>query len=90
MAGPTRPASTPSTNTILMDPTTGRIVRTFAKGTLPVKKPNLVQKQTGVYQYPKVVLPAMNVLTKNTRDPALPARIAQPAPQPVLQPVPVK
>jgi hypothetical protein len=48
-----------------------------------VKKPvNLVQSQTGVYQFPKLQLPTMNVLTKNTRDPALPSRIQQPAPQP--------
>jgi hypothetical protein len=49
------------------------------------KTPNLVQSQTGVYKYPAVVLPTMNNLTKNTRDPALPSRIQQPAPQPQLQ-----
>jgi hypothetical protein len=49
------------------------------------KTPNLVQSQTGVYKYPTLVLAAMNVLTKNTRDPGLPSRIQQPAPQPQLQ-----
>jgi hypothetical protein len=48
------------------------------------KAPNLVQRQTGTYEFPAVVLPTMNVLTKNTRDPGLPSRIQQPAPQPVL------
>jgi hypothetical protein len=47
-----------------------------------VKKPNLVQSQTGVYQHQPLVLPTMNVLTKNTRDPGLPSRIQQPAAQP--------
>jgi hypothetical protein len=52
------------------------------------KTPNLVQRQTGVYKFPAVVLPTMNVLTKNTRDPGLPSRIQQPAPQPQLNRTP--
>jgi hypothetical protein len=46
------------------------------------KTPNLVQRQTGVYQYPAPMkLPAM-VNVPKTNDPALPSRIQQPAPQP--------
>ena len=51
-----------------------------------VKKPNLVQSQTGVYKYPSLVLPPMQVLNKTTIDKALPSRIVQqPAAQPALQ-----
>jgi hypothetical protein len=52
------------------------------------KTPNLVQSQTGVYQFPKLQLPVMNNLVKNTRDPGLPSRIQQPAPQPQLNRTP--
>jgi hypothetical protein len=46
------------------------------------KTPNLVQSQTGVYKYPAVVLPKLNVIAPPSRDPGLPSRIPQPAPQP--------
>jgi hypothetical protein len=53
------------------------------------KTPTLRQSQTGVYKYPTpLVLPTMNNLTKNTRDPGLPSRIQQPAPQPRLNRTP--
>jgi hypothetical protein len=53
------PAPTPlsRTNTILMDPTPGRIVRTFAKGNTTVKTPNLLQRQTGPTIYAPMKLP---------------------------------
>jgi hypothetical protein len=50
------------------------------KETLPVKTPNLVQKQTGTYKYPALVLPVMNNLTKTTVSPSLPSRINQAPP----------
>jgi hypothetical protein len=49
-----------------------------------VKTPNLVQRQTGVYKFPPVTLPKMTTITPPARDPGLPSRIQQPAPQPVL------
>jgi hypothetical protein len=77
-----RPASLPPARTILdMDPTPGRIVRTFAKGNTTVKTPNLVQRPTGPTIYPAMKLPPM-VNVPKTNDPALPSRIQQPAPQP--------
>jgi hypothetical protein len=48
------------------------------------KTPNLVQRQTGVYKFPPVVLPKITVITPPSRDPGLPSRVAQPAPQPTL------
>ena len=53
------------------------------------KTPRLVNPTPHTpYVYPKLVLPVMNNLTKNTRDPSLPARIQQPAPQPQLNRTP--
>ena len=48
------------------------------------EQPNLRQAQTGVYKFPPVTLPKMNVIVPPSRDPGLPSRIPQPAPQPVL------
>jgi hypothetical protein len=44
------------------------------------KTPNLVQRQTGVYKYPTLVLPPMVTLHKQTTNPALPSRINQNTP----------
>jgi hypothetical protein len=74
-----------------MDPTTGlhRAALSIAIERTPMAKtPNFRQAPTGVYKYPAVVLPPMVNLTKNTRDPGLPSRIQQPAPQLALNRTP--
>ena len=52
------------------------------------KTPNLRQPSTGPTIYKPMTLPPMNNLTKNTRDPGLPSRIQQPAPQPAFNRTP--
>jgi hypothetical protein len=46
------------------------------------KTPNLVQRPTGPTIYAPMQLPKMTVITPPSRDPGLPSRIQQPAPQP--------
>jgi hypothetical protein len=46
--------------------------------------PNLRQAPTGPTIYAPMQLPKMNVIVPPSRDPGLPSRIPQPAPQPVL------
>jgi hypothetical protein len=46
------------------------------------KTPNLRQAPTGPTIYAPMQLPKLNVIVPPSRDPGLPSRVAQPAPQP--------
>jgi hypothetical protein len=84
MAWQIRPASlhSPITTHLDMAATTASNGAHSLQGNPMSKTPNLVQRQTGVYQYPAPMkLPPM-VNVPKTNDPALPSRIQQPAPQP--------
>jgi hypothetical protein len=47
------------------------------------KTPNLRQAPTGPTIYAPMQLPKLNVIVPPSRDPGLPSRVIQPAPQPV-------